>query len=49
MLAAEFIEGFGFTLGFIAALVSLGAVLGLGYFAGLFIRASLTVWRRRKR
>lgn len=48
MLAAEFIEGFGFTLGVIAALVLVGAVLGLGYFAGLFVRAALTVWRRRK-
>jgi len=48
MLAAEFIEGFGFTLGVIVALVLVGAVLGLGYFGGLFVRASLTVWRRRR-
>lgn len=49
MFAVDFIQGFAFTLGVITALVLVAAVLGLGYFAGLFARAALTVWRRRKR
>jgi len=49
MFAVDFVEGFAVTLGVITALVLVGAVLGVGYFGGLFVRASLTVWRRRKR
>lgn len=41
--------GFFGVLGALGAVVIVVAILGLGYLAGLFVRASLTVWRRRKR
>lgn len=40
--------GFWGVLGALGALLAVVAILGAGYFAGLFARASLTVWRRRK-
>jgi len=43
-----FIIGFGGVLGVLAALLVVVSILGLGYFVGLFIRAGLTVWRRRR-
>jgi len=48
MFVVDFVEGFAFTLGVIVALVLIAAVLGLGYFAVLFARATLMVWRRRR-
>lgn len=41
--------GFWGVLGVLGALLAVISILGLGYLAGLFIRASLAVWRRRRR
>lgn len=48
-MSEAFIIGFGGVLGALVALLAVISILGLAYFVGLFVRASLTVWRRRKR
>jgi len=47
-MTESFIIGFGAVLGALTALLTVVAILGLGYFTVLFARAALTVWRRRK-
>lgn len=47
-MTESFIIGFGTALGAVAALLTMVAILGLGYFTVLFARAAVTVWRRRK-
>jgi len=40
--------GFWGILGALVAVLTVVAILGLGYFTILFARVSLTVWRKRK-
>ena len=48
-MTEPFLIGFYGVLGALGALLLVVAILALGYLAGLFARASLTVWRQRKR
>jgi len=47
-MSEPFLIGFWGVLGALAAVLTVIAILGLGYFTVLFARVSLTVWRRRK-